>query len=244
MRYYTATKKTKLAFEEYTSLVYPNSLIAISRNAPLQSAWNAIKTNKTSYGNVCRTLLNAENCSRSLSEWCFAHCILLEALINGEIPKSPHFRNSISHWYIVSYRHCVNLAIGAKDISYLTFIFWQAEEYCLVEKGAIQNFVDMVYIRRDIEKENRYIVHAVYQIFLRQAVADEKLRKIIDYQELQQLTALINSILGFVPIGGLVLANVVTNGAEILNKLQVDGIIESLISSSIDLSFNASLVKE
>lgn len=65
-------------------------------------------------------------------------------------------------------------------------------------------------IRLEYERTWKNVVNAIYQLLPRQAEVDLRLREVLHYQEVQQLTSLVNALVGAcIPVAGSVVANVI-----------------------------------
>lgn len=58
----------------------------------------------------------------------------------------------------------------------------------------------------------------------------------LHYQRVQQLTAIINAIIGCIPVVGSITTNVICGGAAFLNDLQVCRLVESLLGTAKEFS--------
>lgn len=99
----------------------------------------------------------------------------------NDIPASRHLDDSIAHWYQVLYQHCAKLAMGENCIDFVKSRFKEAEEAGVIARGQIESLIDTVGIRRDMDTDNRFIVHAIYQLFMRQAEMDVLLGEVLHY---------------------------------------------------------------
>lgn len=110
-------------------------------------------------------------------------------------------------------------------------MFIEAENAGVIAVGQGESLFNSIGLRRDMDKDNQFSGHAVYPLFLRQAEMDVRLHEVLHYQEVQQVTALVNALVGLViPLGGAAVTNVISGGAAILNDFQVcGGLVESLL---------------
>lgn len=152
-------------------VVYPAVSDEISI-AQLQEARNAFHTGELQLKTICDTIITAENCKLSLSEWCIAHSLLIEAVRRGIVPKSRNYNGKYIHWHLVLYQHCGKLAMGRNDIAFILLSFQQAEEAGVIARGGAEAFVNEIGLRTDIDKEHRHAYNAFYQLFMRQAKMD------------------------------------------------------------------------
>lgn len=133
-------------------------------------------------------------------------------------PPSRDFGNSIARWYQVLYQHCAKLAMGENCIDFVKARFREAEAAGVIAEG-VRDLISEISIRKDLESDNRFIVHAVYELFMKQAEMDERLHEVLRYHRLLQATALLNSLIGCIPVGGAIAANMISGGAYILNDM-------------------------
>lgn len=199
-------------------------------------AWDLFQANELAIDEACSTAITSENCLRSLAEWCVGHKLLMKAVQLGKIPASRHYKGNSVHWQVVLFQHCAKLAIERKDVNFVLSLFKQAENVGVIALGTMEGFVDIVGVREDIEENKRFTSTSIYQLFVRQLEMNNRLRLVLHYQHVQQLTAMVNAVLGFIPIAGVVLINALTGGVTILNDLQICGLVESLLGVGKDMS--------
>ena len=202
---------------------------------PLRKAWIDVRNEKRSLRDVCETMITTENCCTSLDEWCIAHELLMEAVKRRELPATRNYNGNIVHWYEVLYPHCAKLAMGEKNLVYVKSMFQEAEEVGVISVGQTENLLGMITLRRDMDADNRFVVHSIYQLFMRQAETDVRLRQVLHYQRVQQITSLVNAVVGLlIPVGGSIATNLIGGGAAILNDMQVCGLVGSLLGVAQD----------
>lgn len=230
-------KSVKEAVEVFVASLYPHSKVAIARRTSLQAAWMAVQDNQLTLAEACATVITSENCTSSFNEWCAAHDLLMRAIEYGSIPRSLDYNGNIAHWHSVIYRFCAKHSFGRQSIEFVKQIFKQSEDAGVIGEGGVDILVNTIDIRNDIEKDNRFVVHAIYQLFVRQAETDVRLREILHYQQVQQMTALVNAIVGLcIPVGGSALTNVISGSAAIIKDFEVCGLVESLLGIANDAS--------
>lgn len=232
----SAPKKVKAAIQNYVTYTYASTAITLTRVPPLRAAWMSVQNRELSLLDACTSVITAENCSRSLDEWCIAHNLLMEAVKRHAVPASRDYDGINSHWYLELYQHCDKLAIGEKVIQFLVSLFKQAEDANVAGDSARDVFISAVKLRNDIDKDNRFVVHAIFHLFMRQAESDVRLQQVLHYQRVQQVTAVVNAVLGCIPIGGAIATNAFSGGAAILNDLQICGLVESFMGVAKDAS--------
>lgn len=111
--------------------------------------------------------------------------------------------------------------MGYHSIEFVKHMFKQAEDAGVIAEGGID-------IRPDMDKDNRFLVHTIYQLFV--------LREVIHYQEVQKMTALLNALFGCIPVVGAMMTNVSTGGSAILNDFEVHGLVESILGITREFS--------
>lgn len=196
---------------------------------PLRSTWLAVQNGQLALAEACRTITTSNNCAASLEEWSVAHHLLIEAVRCKEVPASRKFDDLNAYWHRVLYQHCAKLAMGRKCIDFVTARFEEAQNADVIANGQIEILINTIGIRRDMGADNHFIVHAIYQLFMRQAEMDVRLRKVLHYQRVQEVSALVGAVFVCNPVGGAISANVIGDGASILNNMQVCGLAESVL---------------
>lgn len=214
----------------------PSSSIAAASIPPLRAAWLAVPDGQLSLAEACKTAITSDNCAASLEEWSVAHDLLIEAVNLKEIPASRHLGDSIADWHKILYQLWAELAMGEKCRVFVKARFKEAEDVGVIAKGQVESLINTIVIRGDMDADNRFLVHAIYQLFMRQAEMDVRLRVVLRYQRVQQVTALVNAIIGRIHVGGAIAVNVIGGGSSILNDIQVCGLVESVLGIAKDVS--------
>ena len=58
-------------------------------------------------------------------------------------------------------------------------MFSETENAGVLAKGAMERIIDNIQIRKDMDKDNRFAVNAVYQLFQRQAEMNVRLPDVL-----------------------------------------------------------------
>lgn len=104
----------------------------------------------------------------------------MEAIKHRVVPASRHLDDSIDHWHTVLYQHCAKLVRGEKWIYFVKSRFKEAEDDGVIAKGQIESLSNTIGIRRGMDADNRFLLHATYQLFMRQAEMDMRLRDVLN----------------------------------------------------------------
>lgn len=225
------SQSVRRPIEEHAAALHKSS------TPPLRTAWVAVQDCQITLADACKKVITSENCAASVDEWCVAHDLLMAAVRHGQVPRRPDFDGNIAHWHSELYQYCGKFVLNQDCHNLVKSMFKQAEDAGVIEKGGINLFISTNAIRQDMEKERTFTANAIYQLFLRQAETDVRLREIFHYQKVQQMTALVNAIVGLcIPVGGSLVTNAISGGAAIMNDFQVCGLMGSLLGIAQDAS--------
>lgn len=169
-------KSVREAVFECAAKLYSPLAIIATDSLTLGTTRVAVQNKQLILTDACENFIIPKNCAASLDEWCVAHDMLMEAVKCGDTSDSRHYRGTIAYWHSELYQYCASLAVGERCLEFVKLMFKKAEDEGVIAKGQIESLINTIAIRRDLDKDNRFVVHAIYQLFVRQVETDERLR--------------------------------------------------------------------
>lgn len=94
-------------------------------DGPVKEAFVEVREGALTIAQVCSCALNRTACFRSIQEWFFAHCILMEAVPKGDVPgKVSHVHHLCEHslngielyWWKTIYSQASLFEMGDRDL--------------------------------------------------------------------------------------------------------------------------------
>lgn len=223
------------AVQECALRLYPYSGVG-RRLHPFRSSWLRLQHSIVSSKEACDVMARTENGPSSLDEWVFGHNILMQAIKDGAVPTSPDFKNQNNYWLMVLYIHCPKLATEKQDLSLVLTILREAQQAGVIKE--VETVVHNIFMRRDMKKNiakgQRFMVNAVYELFMHQAEQDGRLQELLRWKRVQQLTGVVNALLACVPFCGSLLTSAVGAGVTVLTDVNLKDLVDGLLSGGKD----------
>lgn len=181
--------------------------------------------------------LSQNSFNGSLLEFFCGHRLLMTAIQDGDIRRSPHHKGVHLKWHEAIYSASRNVRLQtARDKKELTLILMEAARYRVIESASQYLLANDV--MSEIRVQNEKIVNMGKQLFVR-LVQLETAHVNLDlafqrYKDYQGITELMGIALNVIPFLGGSIAAAVTAGADLVEGIQISEVISESLEVSVD----------
>ncbi|KAI0561322.1 hypothetical protein FGB62_87g043 [Gracilaria domingensis] len=202
--------------------------------SPLQDALQSVLHGSSVASEHCSTLIQKQNCSRSLPEWNAAHTLLVLAVTDGQIDaEGPE--GQLYFWRDQLYCTVSDLSITSEQDKLHVFkCLRRAQQLNLIHSA--DAYIQGIHVMQSVHAELFVLKKACITLFERLLVLEfslEDLRASFEaYRQQQLYSNLISIALKLIPIAGGAAAHALVAGLEVYGELSGADVVEYALSAA------------
>lgn len=215
---------------------------------PLQDGFMDCMEGIQPAAHYCETLISPEACASSFEEFRFAHRLLILAVMDGDIARSPHYKGEKYRWYEKVYIRLKDIPLLSGDqLTKAKNLLLEARAYGLIDEcqsvlGAVHVTSDLGRVLAQIDQRQEYDLERVMKLTAR----FEKLKRTFrNYKTCHKISSLVSIALQMIPIVGGAITCGLSVGADVIAGFSVKDFLETICtpaqeptSSFVDHIFN------